>query len=249
MKYIYYAENVFSSYIDKEYNTVHYGLEYLIAGKKTEKENLAYIAKRLLVIRTLVNMLYVSTNASFQSKSLATATAIVGFTGIVPLITGMQWLILAILAFEEACIDVTALMAGKKVPLIKSPADFKMRYEEICSVSHSFFKKKGKSYPKADGGVISTDISYKQYLLMLGLLVSKEDLKNRIIDIIQFDLRERFNQTFEFRDCICAAECITSYNIPYVFSYIDNGLLGKIKTRKVNKNVTASYSYVDGVWE
>lgn len=114
MKYIYYAEDVFSSYIDKEYNTVHYGLEYLIAGKKTEKENLAYIARRLLVIRTLVNMLYVSTNASFQSKSLATATAIVGFTGIVPLITGMQWLILAILAFEEACIDVTALMAGKK---------------------------------------------------------------------------------------------------------------------------------------
>ena len=95
LKYIYYAEDVFSSYIDKEYNTVHYGLEYLIAGKKTEKENLAYIARRLLVIRTLVNMLYVSTNASFQSKSLATATAIVGFTGIVPLITGMQWLILA----------------------------------------------------------------------------------------------------------------------------------------------------------
>ena len=249
LKYIYYAENVFSSYIDKEYNTVHYGLEYLIAGKKTEKENLAYIARRLLVIRTLVNMLYVSTNASFQSKSLATATAIVGFTGIVPLITGMQWLILAILAFEEACIDVTALMAGKKVPLIKSPADFKMKYEEICSVSHSFFKKKGKSYPKADGEVISTDISYKQYLLLLGLLVSKENLKNRIIDIIQFDLRERFNQTFEFRDCICAAECITSYNIPYVFSYIDNGLLGKIKTRKANKNVTASYSFVDGVWE
>lgn len=249
LKYICYAENVFSSYIDKEYNTVHYGLEYLIAGKETEKENLAYIARRLLIIRTLVNMLYVTTNASFQSKSLATATAIVGFTGIVPLITGMQWLILAILAFEEACIDVTALMAGRKVPLIKSPADFKMRYEEICSVSHSFFKKKGKSYPKADGGVISTDISYKQYLLLLELLVSKEDLKNRIIDIIQFDLRERFNQTFEFRDCICAAECITSYNIPYVFSYISNGLLGKIKTQKADRSVTASYSYVDGVWE
>ena len=124
-----------------------------------------------------------------------------------------------------------------------------MKYEEIWSLSHSFFKKKGKSYPKADGEVISTDISYKQYLLLLGLLVSKENLKNRIIDIIQFDLRERFNQTFEFRDCICAAECITSYNIPYVFSYIDNGLLGKIKTRKANKNVTASYSFVDGVWE
>ncbi|MCI9078337.1 MAG: hypothetical protein HFH68_05335 [Lachnospiraceae bacterium] len=249
LKYIYYAEDVLSSYVDSKFNTVHYGLEYLIAGKETEKENLAYTARRLLVIRTLANMLYVSTNASFQSKSLATATAIVGFTGIVPLITGMQWLILTILAFEEACIDVTALMAGKKVPLIKSPANFKMKYEEICSVSHSFFKKKGKSYPKAGGEIISTDISYKQYLLLLELLVSKEKFKNRLIDIIQFDLRERFNQTFEFRDCICAAECITSYNIPYAFSYINNGLFNKIKTKKANKSITASYSYVDDVWK
>lgn len=249
LKYIYYAENVLSSYVDSQFNTVHYGLEYLIAGKETEKENLAYIARRLLVIRTLANMVYVSTNTSFQSKSLATATAIAGFTGVVPLITGMQWLILTILAFEEACIDVTALMAGKKVPLIKSKANFKMRYEEICSVSHSFFKKKGKSYPKAEGKIISADISYKQYLLLLGLLVSKEKLKNRLIDIIQFDLRERFNQTFEFRDCICAAECITSYNIPYAFSYITNSFFGKIKTKNANRSVTASYSYVDNVWE
>lgn len=124
LKYIYYAEDVLSSYVDKEFNTVHYGLEYLIAGKETEKENLAYIARRLLIIRTLVNMLYVSTNASFQSKSMATATAIVGFTGIVPLITGMQWLILTILAFEEACIDVTALMEGKKSAINKKPGRF-----------------------------------------------------------------------------------------------------------------------------
>lgn len=249
LKYIYYAEDVLSSYVDSEFKTVHYGLEYLIAGRQTEKENLAYIARRLLIIRTLANMLYVSANASFQSKSLATATAIVGFTGVVPLITGMQWLILTILAFEEACIDVTALMSGKKVPLIKNPANFKMRYEEICSVSHSFFKKKGKSYPEASGGVISADISYKQYLLLLELLVSKEKLKNRLIDIIQFDLRERFNQTFEFRDCICAAGCITNYNIPYAFSYIGNSLFSKIKTKEANRSVTVSYSYIGDVCE
>lgn len=249
LKYIYYAEDVLSSYVDSGFNTVHYGLEYLIAGRETEKENLSYIARQLLIIRTLANMLYVSTNPSFQSKSLATATTIVGFTGIVPLITGMQWLILTILAFEEACIDVTALMAGRKVPLIKSMSNFKMKYEEICSVSPGFFKKKGKSYPKADGTVISTDISYKQYLLLLGLLVPKEKLKNRLIDIIQFDLRERFNQTFELRDCICAAECITRYNIPYTFSYINNSFFSKVKTKNVNRSVTASYSYVDNVWE
>lgn len=249
LKYIYYAQDVLSSYIDSRFNTVHYGLEYLIAGKETEKENLAYIVRRLLIIRTLVNMAYVSTNTLFQSKSLATATAIAGFTGIAPLITGIQWLILTILAFEEACIDVTALLAGKKVPLIKSTANFKMKYEEICSVSHNFFKNKGKDYKKTDGGVVSSDISYKQYLLLLALLVSKQKLKDRLIDIIQFDLRKRFNQTFEFRDCICATECIINYNIPYAFSYINKNFLSSIKTKDAGRCVTVSYSYVDDVWK
>ena len=150
LKYIHDAQSVLSSYIDSKYNTVHYGLEYLIAGKETEKQNLTYIVRRLLVIRTLINLTYVSTNTSFQSKSLVTATMIAGFTGIAPVITGMQWLILTILAFEEACIDVTALLDGRKVPLIKSPANFKMKYEEICSVSYNFFKAKCKVYQKAD---------------------------------------------------------------------------------------------------
>lgn len=249
LKYIYYAEKVLASYVDSKYNTVHYGLEYLAAGKETEKENLAYVVRRLLIIRTLVNMAYVSTNASFQSKSLATATAIVGFTGIAPLITATQWLILTILAFEEACIDVTALMEGKKVPLVKSPADFKMKYEEICSVSHNFFKRKGKSYKKADGGNISSGISYKQYLLLLQVLVPKQKLKNRIIDIIQFDLRKRVNQTFEFRECICAALCNISYNIPYAYSYVKTGFFSKIETNDSKRCITAGYSYVKDLWE
>lgn len=249
LKYIYYAESVFSSYTDSEFKTVHYGLEYLIAGKETEKQNLAYIVRRLLIIRTLINMAYVSTNASFQSKSLATATTIAGFTGIAPVITGIQWLILTILAFEEACIDVTALLDGKKVPLIKSPTNFKMKYEEICSVSHSFFKSKGEVYQKADGGKISSDISYKQYLLLLALCESKEKLKNRITGIIQFDLRERFNQTFELSDCICAAECKISYNIPYSYSYIKKSIFSKTKTQDAGRYVITSYSYVPGVWK
>lgn len=249
LKYIYYAEDVLSSYVDSEYNTVHYGLEYLVAGKETEKENLACVVRRLLVIRTLLNMAYVSANALFQSKSLATATTIVGFTGIVPVITGVQWLILTILAFEEACIDVTALLEGRKVPLIKSSATFKMKYEEICSVSHTFFKRKGKSYPAADNSMISTDISYKQYLLLLEVLVPQKKLKNRIIDIIQYDLRKRFNQTFEFRDCICAADCNVIYNIPYAYSYIEESFPGKIKTVNSGRYVETSYSYTSGIWE
>lgn len=247
LKYIYYAENVLSSYVDSKYNTVHYGLEYLIAGKGTEKQNLAYIVRRLLIIRTLLNMVYVSTNSLLQSKSLNTATIIAGVTGIPPVITAIQWLILTILAFEEACIDVTALLDGKKVPLIKSPSNFKMQYEEICTVSHSFFKSKSKAYPKADKSNISADISYKQYLMLLELCISKEKLKNRIIDIIQFDLRERFNQTFEFRDCICAAECKINYNIPYSYSYIKK-TFSKLASQDAGRYIITSYSYVADIW-
>ncbi len=247
LKYMFYAQKVFSSYIDEEYKTVHYGLEYLVAGKKTEKENLAGVVKRLLILRTLLNMAYLPTDPDLMSKSLATAETIAGFVGLAPVIEAIKWTILTILAFEEACVDVAALLDGKKVPLIKNASNFKIKYSEICKASPSFFKKKAKTYYD-DGGKISADISYEQYLLLFELLVSKKKIKSRIIDIIQFDLRERYNQTFEFRECICCAKCNISYDIPYAYSYVTDGIFDKIDEKSDLRETTVSYGYAAGIF-
>ena len=239
LKYIYYAQKVLSSYADSEYKTVHYGLEYLVEGKETEKDNIAAIVLKLLILRTLINFTFVMSDPGFQSKALATASTI-GLK-IPPAVEAIQRVILAIIAFEEACIDVTALLMGKKVPLMKNKTNCKMTYSKICFVSRDFFEQKAKLYEDADNAKISTDVSYEQYLMLFSLLVSKSKIRERILDVIQYDLRERYNQTFNVRECICMADCAVSYNIPYTFSYIKSSIMGKSTDRQIE----LSYGYTD----
>ena len=146
-----YANKVFSSYTNEQNRTTKYGLEYLIGGKSREKDNLISVINRLLVVRLLLNFTCVMSDAAFQEKSLATATAIAGITGLPPVINAIQYTILLILSFEEACVDVRALLMGKKISALKKSSDFQMKYEEICMGSKKLFTQKANVYPNDDG--------------------------------------------------------------------------------------------------
>lgn len=231
-----YAQKQFSHYGEDKGRTTKYGMEYLAAGKEEEKDNLAYIVNRLLALRLLVNFVYVVSDGILQEKSLATATLLAGFTGIPPVITAVQYTILLILAFQEACVDITALLMGKSVPAIKNRANFKMAYEEICLGSRSLFQKKAADVPdKTKGG-----ISYGQYIFALLLTVSRETLLERMLDLIQYDLRQRFNQSFCIQDAVCMAVYHVDYQIPFLFSGLT--YVGRLEGGGV-QSVEVRYSY------
>ena len=231
-----YGQKQFSRYGEDKGRTTKYGLEYLAAGKKEEKDNLAYIVNRLLALRLLVNFVYVVSDGILQEKSLATATLLAGFTGMPPVITAVQYTILLILAFQESCVDITALLMGKSVPAIKNRTNFKMRYEEICLGSRSLFQKKAATIPdKAKG-----DISYEQYLFALLVTVAKETLSERMLDLIQYDLRQRFNQSFSVQNAVCMAVYHVDYQMPFLFSALP--YVGKLEGVET-QSVEVSYSY------
>lgn len=211
-----YCREVFPDYLSEDSDGIQYGLEYLISGKKEEKSNLSWVLNRLLAVRTLLNFGYVATNPALQEKSLATATTLAGFTGLPPVITGVQYTILLILSFQEACVDVTALLEGKAVPVIKNASNFKMRYEEICMASKSLFQKKAAGYTEEKVKTGLT-ISYQEYLAVFLLLVGEEALRNRAYDMIQQNLQEKYNQSFCIDDCICDSTYELFYGMDYVF--------------------------------
>lgn len=238
--YIAYANKQFSSYVSDKKRTTKYGMEYLVAGKKEERDNLSYIVNRLLGIRTTINFAGIVSDALLQEKSLATATVLAGFTGMPPVIKAVQYVILLILAFEEACVDVTALLEGRSVPLVKSAKNLKMAYEEICLASKGLFVSKAKEYPVK--GKSAANITYEQYLCLFLLAVSKENLRNRSYDLIQYDLRERYNQTFCIKDCICTSRYIVEYSVPYMFGNLP--FLGKLEEGQGNvRNLEVKYAY------
>ena len=83
VKYICYGNEQFSCYTEDKKRTTKYGREYLIAGKRKEKDNLSQVVNQLIGIRLLLNFVSIVADPSLQQKSLATATALAGFTGYV----------------------------------------------------------------------------------------------------------------------------------------------------------------------
>ncbi len=235
-EYTAYADRQFSSYTSDKGRTTKYGMEYLIAGKKEEKDNLSYVVNRLLGIRTAVNFTCIAADSALQSKSLATATALAGFTGIPAVIRAVQYTILLILSFEEACVDVAALLEGKAVLAVKKGSDLKMAYEEICLASRALFSSKAKSYQTEQKS--ASTMSYQQYLHLFLLAGQAETIRNRCYDLIQYDLRERYNQSFCMKTCICESHYEISYQIPYLFSNLPflsmPGEKGNLQSLEVN---------------
>ena len=105
-----------------------YGLEYLAAGKASDEENLESVLNRILLIRTVTNFVALESDSKRRGEARAAAIAAVGFTGLAPLITLTQTLILITWSISESLTDVAALLDGRDVPLWKTPKRFVTNY-------------------------------------------------------------------------------------------------------------------------
>ena len=130
---IVYAMDKLGSYISHQGEAVPYGLEYLVSGKSSQKDAFASVVSRLFTMRALINFLYVEKDPILLSQSLETATALAATLMAEAFIPVIQHGILLVLAMEEACVDVTALLLGRRVPVLKNQSSFQMKYAQICT--------------------------------------------------------------------------------------------------------------------
>lgn len=239
-KLICYAQHVFPYYTKSGKQHFRYGLEYLVSGSQQEKDNLQGIISRLLVIRTVLNFAYVRSDVALQAESLATATEIAGALGLPVLITAIQQTILLILSVEESLVDITALLAGKSVPIWKNATNFLMTYPEICSVNKAIFQAKAEKYSNGGKAWRKGSLDYQQYLWLLLMMTSEKSLRLRTYDLIQDDLQVRFNATFSLEQCVSSMQ----YQIQYQMPFLWNGFLPKgQKHGMVGKSFSGHYQY------
>lgn len=218
---ILYVTNKLESYVSEHKGAVPYGLEYLISGKNSQKEAFSTVINHLFLIRTMTNFLYVEKDPVLQAQSLETATAIASPLMAEALIPVIQKGILMVLSMEEACVDITALLQGRQVPVLKNQGSFQMQYAQICLANRKLFREKAKNFPKEGGGLLTGSnrgsLGYTQYLWLMLMMHSGDELYQRTLDVIQFDLRERFNQTFTIDQCICRTKVVVTYDLPVLF--------------------------------
>ncbi|MCI8307156.1 MAG: hypothetical protein HFH14_03805 [Lachnospiraceae bacterium] len=194
-----------------------YEMEYIIAGKTGDEMNLKKVAEKILMLRTGISMVHILSDPEKRNKAYIAAAAIVGFTGMDALVRIVQYSIIAAWAYEDACVDVGVLLAGKKIPYIKKDASLNVSFSEIPLFGKEFIKKKIAALG-CDSGM-----DYGDYIKML-LLSGKTKLKTcRIMDIIQYNIKQNNSMRFSFQDALYGAtvniNCVEPYESGATVSY------------------------------
>ncbi len=157
-------------------HALEYELEYCVAGRGSDRENLENTVKELLLIREAGNFMTIIQDGKKQALALEIATAAVGFTGIVPLVEAVKIGILLAWSYIESILDVRCLLSGGKVPLVKAVSDWK---SDVSLGEEVLTEKGGESESRENG------LDYREYLQILLMMVPEQTLVWRAMDIVE----------------------------------------------------------------
>lgn len=161
-----------------------YQIEYIIAGKASDKENLDAVIGRLLLIREGMNYAFLLTHPELREKAEVLALALAGITGNEGVIKGLEQLILLSWAHGESLVEVRQLLGGSELAMMKSTKDWQVPLSELISVLNDPGRYDTQAH-KQEG------ISYEMCLCMFLLLESAETLSMRTMDVIEGELRSQ----------------------------------------------------------
>lgn len=195
-----------------------YELEYILMGKNRDKENLYGVIEKAVMWRTVFN--FISIMADSKKKGLAreTAIALAGITGIEPLIHVTQTLILLTWSFEEALVDVAALLNEKAVPVLKKATSFLISYEDLLIIDRTRIQEKAKLCKNETGG-----LTYQSFLEILIFLHYGKQNRYRCMELINQNMRLRNQDNFNLSNCIYSFTLSTSAKMNSRFLFLQLG--------------------------
>ena len=165
-------------------------VEYLIAGRDNDYDNLQAVVNRIVLHRMPVNMAVLLTDP----EKMAEIDSIALTLSLAPGITygAAKYLLVACLSYAETLVEIRSLLAGHKIPLVKTGAEWTVDFDSIGKLT----ELDRMDYSGADG------VDYRTFLFLF--LAEKGDaIYERMCDVMQMVVREK-QPEFLMRDCICA---------------------------------------------
>ncbi len=216
-----------------------YEQEYFLMGKASDKENLNAILTQVILIRTILNFTSILGDKAKWSEAKALAVGLVGFTGLPILVSITQTVLVVLLAFAEALVDTCALTLGKEVPIFKKRIG--LTFYELLSLQREFIHTKAAGYPEETG---TFTLSYGDYLKIFLFLKKKTELSYRCLDLIQENMKLRYEDSFSIQNCIFGFSVDAEFNINTKFISLNfvKKLLAK-DIRGFTYRIEAGYSY------
>lgn len=199
-----YSNIKFGNYLDvKKETALSYEMEYIVAGKESDKANLATVVERLVAIRNATNLICLLKDAD----KMAEIDTIAASVALVTELPFMEKIAKAVLieswALAESINDVKALLRGKKISLIKNKENWKTDLKSLF-----------ESTPQGE----KEGFSYSQYLDVLILFTKKSNATYRTMDLIQLNVCKKYNNDFRMCDSIVGFSANVIFDIPPMFT-------------------------------
>lgn len=189
---------------EKVDGTLQYQVEYLIAGKDNDVDNLKNVVHRICALREAANAVYLFSDQVKCAEAEAVA-AVVSAALMIPEAEPLfQAAILLGWAYVESLHDVECLLAGQKVPLLKTEASW---YCDVGSALEGIIdfgqEEKGAFASEKTTGDNKEGLSYQDYLRLLLALSPLTVQTFRMMDIVEMDIRQTpGNGAFRMDGCV-----------------------------------------------
>ena len=213
---------LFVSYLAQHYSSfvlpqkdrgMQYQLEYILTGKDNDANALESTLQRMKWLRIGVNYLYLFTSSVQSQKAMAYAVALVGFTGIEPLIEAVKLGILYVWAYSETIKELKCLAAGKTIPILKTDQNFRTDLKQLFTAGPN------TNWDQDQG----LKIGYTEMIQLL--LVMEQPTKQRLrsIHCINMDLtgKEEKNETLSMDQFYSGLELRVGIQFDNIFACLN----------------------------
>lgn len=203
----------FSKFTDTEKTgALDYELEYILAGKSSDKENLEAVVKRLLLLRFVPNYTYIQTDGEMKAEAHAMALTLCALLAVPAITEAAAQGILVAWAYGESIMDIRSLLKGNRVPLVKSKESWQLQLSGLLTL--------GTEEDHNDGQDISDGLAYQEYLRILLFLGQKNTVALRTLGAIELNMRKVHGQLyFRVDQCISRMEIKTTCRLRRGITY------------------------------
>ncbi len=200
-----------------EEDLLQYQIEYLIAGKDNDTENLKSVAYRICAIRWAAAVMYLFADQEKCGIAETVAIAATTLLAIPEAATLVKFAILLGWAYAEGVYDVRCLFAGQRVPLLKTDETWHYDVDGLLDniLEGIFDEDTGKQDMEEQG----EGLSYQDYLRILLALSSLEGQTFRMMNIVEMDIRQTSgNENFRIDGCIDRLEAEVTIESAYGYT-------------------------------
>lgn len=196
-----YGEENSGSAYEKKFG-LEYETEYLLAGKAKDIDNLKAVAGQILAIRGGANLIALMQDEGKKQYVQILAFSMASLLGIPEAEEVLEELLKIIWAMAEALYDVTILLQGGRIPVIKQPEEWHYSMENALNFVR----------PETGQTKITDGLSYEDYLRILLCFHGKEELTMRMADVMEMNIRNTpGNENF------CMDGCFEAFRVQIVY--------------------------------